>query len=168
MTIAKEKISQILSRIDIVEIIGGYLPGLRKLGKNYKTLCPFHSEKTPSFTVNAEKQMFFCFGCQTGGDAITFVMKIENVTFAEAAKKLADKAGILIDENDLKDISKTDAEKAKLKKATSAAAAFFSKYLKTSAGEKAVKYLESRGIKEETVRNFQIGFSPDSKDALLK
>ncbi len=168
MTIAKEKISEIMSRTDIVEVISGYLPGLRKLGKNYKTLCPFHSEKTPSFTVSADKQMFFCFGCQTGGDAITFVMKIENISFAEAAKKLADKAGVLLEEKDFREVSESDAQKSRLKKVLTSAAAFYSKCLKSSDGAEALSYLKSRNIKDETLRNFQIGFAPDSKDALLR
>ncbi|GAB4030213.1 MAG: hypothetical protein Fur0012_05830 [Elusimicrobiota bacterium] len=165
--IKKEKIDEILDKTDIVDVISRYLPGLRKLGKNYKTLCPFHGEKTPSFTVSADKQMFFCFGCQTGGDAITFVMKIENITFSEAAKKLADKAGVLLDEKDFKKISQSDLEKVELKKAVSAAAAFFARYLKSKEGSQAVKYLQGRGIKEETVRSFQIGLAPNSWDALI-
>lgn len=166
--IEKNKVHEILSRIDIVDVVSEYLPGLKKLGRNYKTLCPFHSEKTPSFTVNQEKQMFFCFGCHSGGDAITFVMKIENITFSEAVKKLADKAGILIEEKDFKKISQIDLEKVAIKKALSAAAAFYAKYLKSSQGTLAVEYLKKRGIKDETLRAFQIGLSPNSKDALLK
>lgn len=166
--IKKEKINEILGKIDIVDVISGYLPGLRKLGKNYKTLCPFHGEKTPSFTVSADKQMFFCFGCQTGGDAITFVMKIENITFSEAAKKLADKAGVLLDEKDFKKASQSDLEKVDLKKAISAAAAFFAGYLKSKEGSQAMKYLHERGIKDETIRSFQIGLAPNSWDALIR
>lgn len=168
MTIAKEKISEIMSRTDIVEIISEYLPGLRKLGKNYKTLCPFHHEKTPSFTVSADKQMFFCFGCQTGGDAITFVMKIENISFAEAAKRLADKVGVLLEEKDFKHISESDIQKTRLKKVLTSAAAFYSKCLKSSDGALALSYLKGRNIKDETLRNFQIGFAPNSRDALLR
>ncbi len=166
--IEKNKINEILSKIDIVDVVREYLPGLKKLGRNYKTLCPFHSEKTPSFTVNQEKQMFFCFGCHSGGNAIKFVMNIENITFSEAVKKLADKVGILIDEKDFNKISQSDLEKVDIKKALSAAAAFYAKYLKSSQGNLAVEYLKKRGIKDETLRAFQIGLSPNSKDALIK
>ena len=91
--IGVDLISEIKSRADIVQIISSHVP-LKKAGKEYKARCPFHSEKTPSFTVSAEKQLFYCFGCGTGGDLIRFVMLIEKIDTAEAVRRLADRLGI--------------------------------------------------------------------------
>ncbi|MBQ8032919.1 MAG: hypothetical protein IJ266_03060, partial [Elusimicrobiaceae bacterium] len=87
-------VEQIKDRLDIVEFIRHYVPGLKRAGKTYKACCPFHQEKTPSFTCSSEKGLFYCFGCQEGGDIIAFLMKIENLSFKEALERLADLAGI--------------------------------------------------------------------------
>jgi len=162
-----EKIETIKDKLDIVDVIREYLPGIKKSGKNYKTLCPFHSEKTPSFTVSQEKQIFYCFGCGEGGDVFKFIMKMENVSFYEAVKKLALKANIQIEELNMDVISVEDREKISLKKIMDEASSFYKNYLKSSNGKIALEYLKVRNIKEETIRNFGLGFSPDSDDALI-
>ena len=92
---SEEALNEIRARTDIVEVVSGYVL-LKQSGNTYKGLCPFHAEKTPSFTVSAEKQLFYCFGCGAGGDVFSFVMKIENMNFGDAAKMLADKAGVTL------------------------------------------------------------------------
>ena len=99
-------IEQILDSVDIVEVVSAYL-SLKKSGSNYKALCPFHRERTPSFTVSPKKQMFYCFGCQTGGNVFTFLMKHENMTFSEAAKTLAERVGIELPAADRGEEAKT-------------------------------------------------------------
>lgn len=160
-------IDEILKKVDIVDVIKEYLPGLKKAGRNYKALCPFHSEKTPSFTVNQEKQLFYCFGCGEGGNVFNFVMKIENLTFPEALKKLALRVGLHIDEKQVGAITAQDKEKIELKKIMEEANYFFQKYLNSSSGKEALEYLKLRNLKAETLRKFSIGLSPDSNDALI-
>ena len=98
--IPKETLDEIMSRCDIVEIVEEYVP-LQKKGRNYFGLCPFHGEDTASFSVNPDKQFYKCFGCGEGGNVISFIMKIENLSFPEAARKLADRCGIVIPEKEL-------------------------------------------------------------------
>ncbi|OSS43160.1 DNA primase [Desulfurella amilsii] len=156
-------VEEIKSRLDIVDFINRYI-NLKKSGNNYIGLCPFHSEKTPSFTVNKEKQFFHCFGCGESGDVITFYMKIENLDFKEAIKNLALQLGLEINsedestkkENLLFDVNKFACE-------------FFQKKLKNS--DFAQNYLEKRQIKQETQEVFQLGYNPNDNslvDFLLK
>lgn len=164
----KKEIKEILDKTDIVDLIKDYLPGLKKMGSNYKTLCPFHSEKTPSFTVNQNKQMFFCFGCGTGGDAIAFLMKIENITFGEAIKKLAARAGVTLEENYIKNLSASEMEKINIKKTLSLANSFYRDLIKSAEGKEALNYLYQRGFKDETLRNFSVGFCGKDGYSLLE
>ncbi|HEB75081.1 MAG TPA: DNA primase, partial [Nitrospirae bacterium] len=90
-------VEDVKERLDIVDVLSGYID-LRRAGRNFKALCPFHSEKTPSFVVSPDKQIFHCFGCGAGGDVVTFVMKYENLTFPEAVRALARRAGIKVEE----------------------------------------------------------------------
>jgi DNA primase len=156
------KIEEIKSRIDIVELASEYLT-LKKAGRNYSGLCPFHQEKTPSFTVNREKQMFYCFGCGEGGNAITLLMKIANMTFPEAVKSLAEKTGVILP---LRSVNKDGSQKDSLREEITGlnlkAAQQFSRNLNSSAGKVAREYLQSRGISDDAIKHFRLGFAPDT------
>ena len=156
------KIEEIKSRIDIVELASEYLT-LKKAGRNYSGLCPFHQEKTPSFTVNREKQMFYCFGCGEGGNAITLLMKIANMTFPEAVKSLAEKTGVILPLRSLnKDGSQKDSLREEITGLNLKAAQQFSRNLNSSAGKVAREYLQSRGISDDAIKHFRLGFAPDT------
>lgn len=156
-------LEDIKSKIDIVDFISGYVQ-LKKAGQNWKGLCPFHSEKTPSFTVNQSKQIFHCFGCGVGGDVISFVIKSENLSFNEALAMLAKKAGIPFV---MGKIDKKAAQKSEqIRSALSEAANFFADKL---AGSKTAKeYFEKRGINKESFGMFRLGYAPAGWDNLLK
>lgn len=159
----RDFIEQVRASTDIVSIINGYAP-LRKSGKRYKTLCPFHSEKTPSFMVDPEKQLFHCFGCGVGGDVFKFIMLHEKVEFYEAAKILADHCGIDVPQPSDKT---KPGEKEKLFQIALEAEKQFSKSLQSSEkGSKARDYLKKRGIKAETVKTFKIGYALPTWDAI--
>jgi DNA primase len=160
------KIDEIKSRVDIVELVSEYLT-LKKAGRNFVGLCPFHQEKTPSFTVNREKQIFYCFGCGQGGNVITFLMKIAGKSFPEAIKDLAQKAGIVLPP---RVTSRESREKETLREKISElnlrAAQQFARNLYSPAGKDARHYLQDRGISEETIKQFRLGYAPDSWDSL--
>jgi DNA primase len=156
------KIEEIKSRIDIVELASEYLT-LKKAGRNYTGLCPFHQEKTPSFTVNREKQMFYCFGCGEGGSAITLLMKIANMTFPEAIKSLAEKTGVILPLRSVnKDGSSKDSLREEITGLNLKVAQQFSRNLNSSEGKVAREYLQIRGISEEAIKHFRLGFAPDT------
>lgn len=158
-------VDEIKSRTDIVDLVSQYVQ-LKKAGVNYKGLCPFHSEKTPSFVVSSEKQICHCFGCSKGGDIFTFVQEVEGVNFVEAIEFLADRAGIKIDKKKLKDRLPRD-EKGEYFLAHKLACEFFENELFSSVeGRKVLDYLDRRGVNEETIREFRLGFAPDKYDAL--
>ncbi len=158
----RDFIEQIRTSADIVSIIHGYAP-LRKSGKRFKTLCPFHTEKTPSFMVDAEKQLFHCFGCGVGGDVFKFIMLHEKVEFYEAAKILADHCGIDIPQPSDKT---KPGEKEKLCQIVLEAEKQFIKVLQSSEkGRKARDYLKKRGIRTETIKTLKIGYAPPTWDA---
>ena len=161
-------VDEIKERLDIVDVISEYV-ALKKAGRNYKALCPFHTEKTPSFIVFPEGQRWHCFGaCGTGGDVFTFIQKIENMDFAEALKLLARKAGISLAPRSEKQAAE-DERRGRLTKINAAAAHYFHHLLLNSAaGEKARAYLAQRAIAEETIKTFQLGTSLDSWDALIQ
>ena len=162
MSFDDSKIEEIKSRIDIVELASEYLT-LKKAGRNYTGLCPFHQEKTPSFTVNREKQMFYCFGCGEGGNAITLLMKIANMTFPEAIKSLAEKTGVILPLRSVnKDGSQKDSLREEITNLNLKAAQQFSRNLNSSAGKVAREYLQSRGISDEAIKHFRLGFAPDN------
>lgn len=159
---------QVRDAADIVEVISGYVP-LKKRGQNYWGCCPFHGEKTPSFSVNPAKNMFYCFGCHEGGDIFKFIMKIDNCGFIDAVKLLANRYGIPIPER-----QKTAAEIAREKqnesiyKANDLAARFFQAcLLKTAHGKPALAYLAGRGITQEIIERFGIGYALDNFVALV-
>ena len=149
---------------DIVRVIGDYVK-LKKAGaQNYSGLCPFHDEKTPSFSVHATRQFFHCFGCGASGDVFSFVQKIENITFPEAVRAVAQKLGIALPKASYS--SPAEARDAKLRTVLleihERAAAFFQEYLKRPEGAHAREYLAGRGLNEETIKSFRIGYAPDS------
>ncbi|RKY33680.1 MAG: DNA primase [Candidatus Omnitrophota bacterium] len=158
-------LEEIQQRCNIVEIISGYIP-LKKIGKNYKTVCPFHQEKTPSFMVNEEKQIFHCFGCGVGGNVFSFIMKIERLNFPEAVSFLAEKAGINIALNTKDEVSCSVV--AALYKINELSSEYFFRNLAMSAlAESARKYLSGRGLDVQGIKNFKIGFALNCWDGLL-
>jgi DNA primase len=158
-------IDETKQRVDIVEIVSDYVPGLKKAGRNFKALCPFHPERVPSFYVFPERQSWHCFGaCGTGGDVFSFVMRKEAVDFGEALRILAQKAGVSLTPKQ-PDESQSEAER--LKEINEAAAEYYHYLLlQPSAGEGTRNYLAQRGISDKTIEEFQLGFSPDSWEAL--
>jgi len=160
-----EIIQQIKEQADIVAVVGRYVD-LRKRGRNFVGLCPFHSEKTPSFTVSAEKDLFHCFGCGKGGDILAFVMEIEGVDFPDALRSLADDLGIQIPERSGRREEKSPYED--LYETNRLALDFFRGILQRDPqGEAALAYLHGRRITDEAVEAFSIGFAPDGWDGLL-
>jgi len=160
-----DQVEEVKQKTDIVSLISEFVE-LKKAGRNFKGLCPFHSEKTPSFMVSPELQIYKCFGCQEGGDALTFLQKYEAMEFYEALKFLADRAGIKLEQVGFKDRG----IKQKLYEINSLAAKFY-RYilLKHPAGRPAVSYLtRQRGLNLDTIKKFQLGFSPDAPNVLKK
>ena len=150
-------IEKIKDSIDILELIKEYVPAVKRTGRTYKACCPFHQEKTPSLSISSEKGLFYCFGCQTGGDVFDFLMKIENLSFNEAARRLAQRAGIPWQEED----SLSEQEKSRIAdyKLMNSAKDFYHRQLLGESGLSARNYLEQRGIKPETIEKFQLGLS---------
>jgi len=165
MPIPDSFLDELISRTDITELVGGYVRLTKKSGANMFGLCPFHSEKTPSFTVNSEKQIYHCFGCGKGGGAIGFIRDVENVQFRDAVEILAKRAGMTVPEED------GQAEISNRRKRTFElnrdAARHFHAMLRTPSGEAAREYLATRGISKESVTRFGIGVAPDSWSLLL-
>ncbi len=165
MRIPEEKIEEVRTANDVVEVIGAHVQ-LKKRGKNYVGLCPFHQEKTPSFTVSADKQMYHCFGCALGGNVFTFVMEFEKVSFVEAVRTLAARAGIALPESEAE--VERSGEVEQLYNACRFAGLFFHTNLtKTDEGRTALEYFRSRGFLDDTIRTFGLGYSMQSWDALL-
>lgn len=165
---SEELIEEIRSRNDIVDVISGYV-SLKKQGSSYMGLCPFHSEKSPSFSVTPHKQMFYCFGCGEGGNVFTFIMKYENFTFPEAVRFLAERAGMTLPEEELSEEAK---KKARLKKELleihKEAAKFYYVQLRSESGKRALEYFNGRGLTEETAKKFGLGYSGKYGDGLVK
>ena len=156
-------VEEIKERLNIVNVVQEYVP-LKKTGANHKGRCPFHNEKTPSFTVSESKQFFHCFGCAKGGDLFTFIQEIESVEFAEALRMLAKKAGVELKKVDPKERN----EKSRMLDCLQLAAQFFhTAYKESKEGERARTYLYNRGVTSETITTFQIGYSAHSWDALM-
>jgi len=156
------KIEEIKNRVDIVDLVSEYVT-LKKAGRNFTGLCPFHQEKTPSFTVNREKQIFYCFGCGEGGNAISFLMKIADKTFPEVIKDLAAKTGVVLPPvSSAKEGRQKDLLKEGIIGLNSRAAQHFSRNLYSAAGSPARKYLQERGIADEVVKHFRLGYAPDT------
>ena len=166
--VPEETIEEIRQHFDLVEVISNYTV-LKKSGRNYLGLCPFHSEKTPSFTVSAEKQLYHCFGCGAGGNLYTFIMASENLTFKEAITLLAGRAGVSLPERPLSSGEKKfKVLKEELLRINEVSMKFFSEALfSRKYGSEALNYLKRRGLKESTLKEFNIGYSLASGESLL-
>jgi DNA primase len=161
-----DKIEEVRSRADIVEIVGAHVR-LRRAGRNFVGLCPFHNEKTPSFSVNAERGFFHCFGCGVGGSVFNFITRVEGLTFPEAVRSLAKKYGVTLPEHDV--AGPAAGEREAMLKASEVAAEFFAHVLwNTTDGAMARDYLKSRGISIETAHAFMIGYAPSRPASLAK
>lgn len=154
-----DPISEIKSRISIEDLVSQYIP-LKKVGRHFKALCPFHKERTPSFYVSPERQLAYCFGCHKGGDHFKFIEEMEGLDFRGSLQFLAEKAGVTLPKTAPQDRQKKG-ERDRLVEIHEAAAAFFQKQLhETKEGEKVLKYLKKRGLKEETIQSAKLGFAP--------
>ncbi|HEX8297016.1 MAG TPA: DNA primase [Chthoniobacteraceae bacterium] len=167
--IPPETIEQITAANDIVEVIGGYLP-LKRAGLMWKALCPFHNERTPSFSVNPQRQIFKCFGCGAGGSVIRFVMTYESLDFISASRKLAERAGIKIVEMEMsaEDQARYGMRHRLLALHAAAAEFFHGNLLKRPSAKAARDYLKGRGIGGDIARSWKIGYAPDSFEALTE
>ncbi|MFH0732270.1 MAG: DNA primase [Candidatus Omnitrophota bacterium] len=164
----RNAIEQIQSRLDIVEVISGYIP-LKKSGANYKGLCPFHHEKTPSFMASPAKQIYHCFGCSAGGDVINFIMEYEKVEFFEALRILSEKTGVKLPAFGRADYAVSSAAASPLYRINEMAAAYYNAILVGSdKAKQAREYLSKRGISAQTAAKFKLGFAPDLWDSFLK
>ncbi len=159
-------VEQIKDRLDIVEFIRQYVPDLKRAGKTYKACCPFHKEKTPSFTCSSEKGLFYCFGCQEGGDIFAFLMKMENLSFNEALEKLAGLAGV--EYKPLKPLTGEEIRRANARKLLDFAKAFYHKNLLSAGGEFARAYVKERNLTKETCQKFELGLAKNEPTALAR
>jgi len=156
-----DKVAEIKSRVDIVELISEYV-SLKKAGRNFLGLCPFHNEKTPSFTVNRERQMYYCFGCGERGDVFAFLMRLNNATFPEILKLLAHRTGVVLPASSFRKDGKNSSNvREQIIHINSIAAAYFTGNLFSQNGKAALSYLKERGLKESTIEVFGLGFAPD-------
>jgi DNA primase len=159
MSVVRSDVEEIKKRANIVDIVSEYVT-LKKSGVNYTGLCPFHKEKTPSFSVNADKQIFYCFGCGEGGDAFAFLMKVNNMTFPEALRYLAGKLGIVLSQESWRNAGKEQKSlREEIYKINRLAADYFSRNLFSEAGKPARIYLQKRRLQEDVVKTFRIGYS---------
>ena len=167
--IADETIERIRERVDIVELISSYLP-LKRSGGNYQGLCPFHGEKTPSFNVNPARQIFHCFGCGVGGNSVSFVMKMEGLSFPDAVRRLGSRVGIVVEEEapTAEQTQRREAVIRLLRIMEAAATAYERILLKEEAGARGRDYLKERGYASETAKLFHLGYAPEQSDFLCK
>ena len=163
-----ELVEEIRQRTDIVDLISGYVR-LTKKGSNHVGLCPFHNEKTPSFSVSASKQMYFCFGCHAGGNVFTFLQKHENMSFPESVRYLAEKAGVKLPEaEESEESKKARSHRERLYAINNEAAVYFYRALRSPQGSLGMKYFEKRGLKAETLKRFGLGYSLQYSNDLAK
>lgn len=165
MRIPEEIIMEIKYKNPVEDVISGYV-NLKRAGRNLSGLCPFHNEKTPSFTVYPDTASFYCFGCGAGGDIFTFIRKIENLDYVEAVRRLAERSGVTIPEGNYDD--SYIKLKARIYEVNKEAARFYNKYLYTSGGKWALDYLTERGLNFQTINHFGLGVAPNEWDGLLK
>lgn len=164
----EDLVEEVRQRNDIVDVIGSYVR-LQKKGSSHFGLCPFHNEKSPSFSVSGSKQMYYCFGCGEGGNVITFIMKYENYSFVEALGYLADRVGMELPKMEYSKEQKQQAdEKAQLLQVQKDAATYYYKKLRSEEGRQALGYLTGRGLSEETIHRFGLGYSGKYSDGLYK
>ncbi len=159
-------VETIKERLDIAEFIRQYVPGLKRAGKTWKACCPFHKEKTPSFTCSSEKGLFYCFGCQEGGDIFAFLMKMENLTFNEALRKLADLAGV--EYQPAGQLSLEEKRRIEARKTLDFAKQFYHRNLTGPGGEKIRQYIKGRNLTKETAEKFELGFAKNESTGLCQ
>ena len=165
---SSEVIEEVVSRNDIVDVISGYIK-LKKSGSSYMGLCPFHNEKSPSFSVSGTKQMYHCFGCGVGGNVITFVMEYENYTFPEAVKMLAERAGVALPVMDYSAEDRRERDiRTRLLEINKIAATYYYHMLKSPAGKDGLDYLKGRQLSDKTINTFGLGFAPQLTGNLYK
>lgn len=163
-----ELIEEVRMKNDIVDVISGYVK-IQKKGSSYFGLCPFHNEKSPSFSVSPQKQMYYCFGCGAGGNVFTFIMEYENYTFQEAIKFLAQKAGVSLPEAEYtEEVRKKEGKRAKLLEVNKEAAKYFYYQLRSDRGRAGLKYLKERQLSDETINKFGLGFANMTSNDLVK
>ena len=168
MYYSDDLIEEIRMKNDIVDVISGYVR-LQKKGSSYFGLCPFHNEKSPSFSVSPGKQMYYCFGCGAGGNVFTFIMEYENFTFMEAVKYLADRAGIKLPEQEYSREARAAADlKTVLLEVNKKAASFYYYQLRQESGKQAYDYLKNRALSDETMKAFGLGYSSKYSDSLYR
>ena len=160
-TYAPSLLGDIRAGVDIVDLVGRFV-NLKKAGVNWKGLCPFHGEKTPSFMVNPKKGIFHCFGCGVGGDAFGFLMRQDKLTFPEAVRSLAKQANVALPE----ERGAGDSGREELIRALDLAARFYAEALAKPGGARARTYLEGRGVDPEVGRRFALGYAPEGWDNL--
>ena len=163
-----ELIEEVRMKNDIVDVISGYVR-IQKKGSSYFGLCPFHNEKSPSFSVSPSKQMFYCFGCGAGGNVFTFVMQYENYSFQEAVKLIADRAGVNLPEMEYgEEVKKRESQRARLLEVNKEAAKYFYYQLRSERGQAGYQYLRRRELSDETIKKFGLGFANVTSDDLVK
>lgn len=161
-------IEEVRMKNDIVDVISGYVR-LQKKGSSYFGLCPFHNEKSPSFSVSPGKQMYYCFGCGAGGNVFTFIMEYENFTFIEAVKYLAERAGVKLPEGEYSKEQRAAADlKTVLLEVNKKAASYYYYQLKQESGRQAYEYLKNRELSDETIKSFGLGYSSKYSDSLYR
>lgn len=165
---SEDLIEEVRSKNDIVDLISGYVR-LQKKGSTYFGLCPFHGEKTPSFSVTPSKQMYYCFGCGAGGNAITFLMEYENLTFVEAMQELAKRAGVALPEQEYSPQMKKEADRRqRLLEVNKEAGKYYYMLLRRDNGKRAYDYFKKRGLSDETMKKFGLGYSDQFSDDLYR
>ncbi len=168
MLYPQEVIEEVRARNDIVDVVSGYVR-LQKKGANHFGLCPFHNEKSPSFSVSQGKQMYYCFGCGAGGNVITFLQQYENASFQEAVKMLADRAGIKLPEAEYSEAARAkENHRARLLAVNKEAAKYFYYQLRAPQGKQGLTYLKNRQLSEETIHKFGLGFANKTSDDLSR
>ncbi len=164
--IPRQFIDDLLVRVDIVDLIDSHVP-LKKTGGNFVARCPFHTEKTPSFSVNRNRQMYHCFGCGVSGNAISFLMDYSHLGFVEAVEDLAAFVGVDVPREEGRDVALVDRNVSRLYSLLEDVAAFYMEQLRSVEGKQAVEYLKNRQVTGEVARDFGLGYAPQSWDALL-
>src|SRR5512140_1082924 len=159
---------QVKQATNIIDVIGGYVRLKKASGSNYMGLCPFHQEKTPSFSVHAGKQFFHCFGCGMSGDVFKFVMETERLTFPEAVRSLAERAGMPIPRQRGPEADAEARLRTQLYELHEIAAAHYAKLLRSSEGQHALRYLQKRAVSDEMIAEFRLGYAPGGGSGLLR
>ncbi len=168
MYYSDDVIEEVRLRSDIVDVISGYVK-LQRRGSSYFGLCPFHNEKTPSFSVSPDKQMYYCFGCGAGGSVFNFIMEYENETFPEAVQVLAERAGIALPEEDYSEEGKREHDRrGRLLEINKMAATFYHYQLRSSQGSRGMEYLKGRGLTEGTITHFGLGYAGQDGSVLYR